>query len=127
MKKEKQIALLAVITILAFVALIGMYLFDSARMNFYINSPSNSSAESTLSEMNSAESSEPSKQIEPININAARDIDFIALPGIGEVLAERIVAYRDEYGAFESIDDLLNVDGIYQSKLDSIREYIILE
>lgn len=127
MKKEKQVVLLAVITILAFVALIGMYLFDSARMNFYINSPSNSSAESTLSEMNSAESSEPSKQIEPININAARDIDLIALPGIGEVLAERIVAYRDEYGAFESIDDLLNVDGIYQSKLDSIREYIILE
>ncbi len=123
MKKEKQIALLAVITIFAFVALIGMYLHDSARMNFYINSPS----EAVSSMPEEKPESEAPPPIETININTARDIDLVILPGIGEILAERIVAYREEHGSYQSVEDLLNVDGIYQSKLDDIKDYIVIE
>lgn len=45
-----------------------------------------------------------------------------ALPGIGEVLAERIVAYREEHGLFVYPEDLLNVKGIGEKKLQAILE-----
>ena len=49
-----------------------------------------------------------------------------ALPGVGPVLAERIVAYRDENGPFESTEDLLDVPGIGESKLEAMRESIVV-
>lgn len=55
------------------------------------------------------------------DINTADASDFEALPGIGPVIAERIVAYRDEHGPFEALESLLDVPGIGESKLDAIR------
>lgn len=46
------------------------------------------------------------------------------LPGVGPVLAARIVAFRDDHGPFESIEALLDVPGIGESKLASIRAAI---
>jgi competence protein ComEA len=46
------------------------------------------------------------------------------LPEIGPVLAQRIVAYRNAFGDFESIEDLLRVNGIGEKTLDKIRDYI---
>ena len=46
------------------------------------------------------------------------------LPGIGEVLAERILSYRDANGAFQSIGDLANVPGIDGRTLDAIWDYV---
>jgi competence protein ComEA len=46
------------------------------------------------------------------------------LHGIGELLAERIVAYREENGPFATIDDLMNVEGIGEKKLKAITEWI---
>jgi competence ComEA-like helix-hairpin-helix protein len=50
---------------------------------------------------------------EPIDINTA-DWQLIrqALPGVGEVLAKRIVAHRDEHGPFGDLDDLARVPGV---------------
>lgn len=62
----------------------------------------------------------------PIDINTAAMEDFTALPGIGETIARRIVAYRDEHGAFETLADLLNVEGIGQKKLENILDYITI-
>jgi len=61
-----------------------------------------------------------------VRINQADAGDLQSLPGVGPVLAERIVAYRDEHGQFEAPEDLLDVPGIGESKLDSIRDLIIL-
>ena len=44
-----------------------------------------------------------------------------ALPGIGPVLAERIVSWRTEHGRFASVDQLREVDGIGEAKFSSIR------
>lgn len=59
-----------------------------------------------------------------ININAAT-ADEISdfLPGIGEVKAKRIVAYRESAGGFDSVDELCNVKGIGQKTLEKIRPY----
>ncbi len=62
----------------------------------------------------------------PIDINRAGLDEFMALPGIGEVLAKRIVAYRDEHGAFSAAEDLLQVDGIGKKKLEEIWDMITI-
>ena len=48
----------------------------------------------------------------PLSINRASAKDFESLPGIGPVLASRIIAYRKSHGSFSAIEDLLNVPGI---------------
>lgn len=58
-----------------------------------------------------------------IDINTADTIDLTLLPGIGEVLAQRIVKYREENGPFQSLEELSNVDGIGQKRLDEIIKY----
>ena len=44
----------------------------------------------------------------------------MALPGVGETTAERILEYRHEHGRFSSLEDLLNVKGIGKKKLERI-------
>ena len=48
----------------------------------------------------------------PVNLNTATASDLDALPGIGPVLAQRIVTYRDQQGRFTSVDQLDDVPGI---------------
>ena len=60
----------------------------------------------------------------PIDINRADAEQLTALPGIGEVLAGRIVAYREENGSFLSIQELQNVEGIGEKRLDAILDLI---
>lgn len=62
-----------------------------------------------------------------VNINSAGVDELQSLPGIGEVYATRIVAYRSLNGPFQSIDELTNVEGISQSLLDSLRESITVD
>ena len=46
------------------------------------------------------------------------------LPGVGPVLANRIVAYRDLHGSFAAVEDLLDVGGIGEAKLAAMRDSI---
>ena len=62
-----------------------------------------------------------------ININDASAAALDMLPGIGPVLAERIIAYREQHGDFLLPEDLLNVEGIGQATLEELREYITVE
>jgi len=59
-----------------------------------------------------------------IDINRAEPWLLEALPGIGEVLAQRIVDYRSQNGPFKRIEDLLKVSGIGEATLDKIKDYI---
>lgn len=60
----------------------------------------------------------------PLSINRASVEDLQGLPGVGPVLAERIVAYRDQNGPFKQVEDLLDVSGIGEAKLASLRDLI---
>ena len=59
-----------------------------------------------------------------IHLNRATSSDLQALPGVGPVLAERIVSYRRTNGPFQQVEDLLRVPGIGEAKLSSIRELV---
>lgn len=59
-----------------------------------------------------------------ININLATAEELDTLPGIGEVLAQRIIDYREEHGPFASVDDLVNVSGIGEVTLEELRDLI---
>jgi competence ComEA-like helix-hairpin-helix protein len=63
----------------------------------------------------------------PIGINSASIKDLEALPGIGPKLAGRIVEYRNLNGPFKAIDELRNVDGIEEKKLEHIKPFINLD
>ncbi len=62
----------------------------------------------------------------PIDINTAEKEALMALPGIGEGFAGRILAYREEHGAFSSVEALLNVEGIGEKRLEAILEFITI-
>jgi len=62
-----------------------------------------------------------------ININNALAGDLTALPGIGEVTAERIIEYREQKKGFKKIDELMNVKGIGEKKFAKIKDYIVVE
>ena len=60
----------------------------------------------------------------PVNINTADADTLTSLPGIGQVLAERIVAYRRQNGSFRAIEEITKVEGIGEKKADAILELI---
>lgn len=59
-----------------------------------------------------------------LSINQASAGDLESLPGVGPVLAERIVSYRESNGRFEAVEDLLEVPGIGEAKLEAIRDLV---
>ncbi|POH73475.1 competence protein ComEA [Arthrobacter glacialis] len=59
-----------------------------------------------------------------INLNTASAADFDALPGVGPVLAQRIVAWRSDHGPFSSVDALDGVSGIGAKLLAGIRDLV---
>lgn len=59
-----------------------------------------------------------------IDVNRADPWLLEVLPGIGEVLAQRIVDYRSDHGSFRTIQDLLQVEGIGPATFDKIEDYI---
>lgn len=62
----------------------------------------------------------------PININTASLYELEALTGIGEVIANRILDYREEHGAFTAPEELLNVEGIGKKRLENILDEITI-
>ena len=59
-----------------------------------------------------------------INVNTASTTELEELPGVGEVIAQAIVDHRTENGPFTSVDQLLDVSGIGDATLESIRELV---
>ena len=62
-----------------------------------------------------------------VNINTAGAEELDGLPGIGPVLAQRIVDWRTDNGPFTDAAQLLEVDGIGQPVLESIQDFIVTE
>lgn len=59
-----------------------------------------------------------------VNLNTADAAALDTLPGIGPATAAKILAWREQNGRFESVEDLLDVGGIGQAKLDALRDLV---
>ena len=62
-----------------------------------------------------------------LDLNTATAEDLEALPGVGPVLAQRIVAHRVAHGNFRNIAELLEVSGIGAKKLEALRPLITIQ
>jgi competence protein ComEA len=59
-----------------------------------------------------------------VHLNTATLAELDALPGIGPVTAQKIIDFREEHGAFRSVDDLDAVPGIGAARLEQLRELV---
>lgn len=60
----------------------------------------------------------------PVELNRATAADLEVIPGIGPVMAQRIVQYRQKYGDFGRVEELLLIDGIGEKKLQQFRRHL---
>jgi competence protein ComEA len=59
-----------------------------------------------------------------VNLNTATLAEFDALPGVGPVLAQRIVDYRTKHGGFRSVDELRQVDGVGDARYAELKDLV---
>ena len=121
--KNKLLAVLPVLTALFVGLTLGLYLGRN---------PAGSSVTVSIAEQQTATisyaDSQSSEQHDPLSvkINTADAYELAQLPGIGEVLARRIIDYRRIHGDFTALEQLTNVEGIGQGKLEAILEQITI-
>lgn len=63
----------------------------------------------------------------PLSLNDATLEQLITLPGIGEKKAQAIIEFRDNFGIFSTLDQLLQVEGINQSLFDEIKPLLSVD
>ncbi len=61
-----------------------------------------------------------------IDLNTAGVDELIQLPGVGKILAERIIDYRTRYGRYVFITELLQVEGVTQQLFNNIKDYLVI-
>ena len=59
-----------------------------------------------------------------IDINRASAEQLTVIPGIGKVMAERIVQFREQHGPFKRVEDLLKIKGIGEKSFQKILPYV---
>ena len=126
--RKPGISPLLVITILFAVFSTGFFLGRNQNRNTVsVSLPAEfMTVPSVTTEPERAETEETRVISFPISINDADKESLMALPGIGEVLAQRILDYRDENGAFSAPEALLNVEGIGKKRLEEILDLITI-
>lgn len=117
----KAEALLLAVTAAFLLLLSGLYVYDrsggtAARYEAFLVDTARDAA-------SSAPPAEAAEEL-PVDINAAGREELATLPGIGEKLADRIVEYREKHGPFSAIDELTNVSGIGEGKLEALRDHV---
>lgn len=62
-----------------------------------------------------------------VSLNKATQAELMQLPGVGEVMSQRIIEYRTQRGSFRSLNELTNVHGIGRKKFEQMKIYLRLD
>ncbi len=136
--KKSVIYILLTLTLMFLTFIAGLYMgqnMPNTDIHIHGGIHSTPAASSALSNDPSSSSSDhasipssgvggSSRPVFPININTATAEELDLLPDIGPVRAQAIITYREEYGPFTSVEDLIFVEGIGEKTLAKILEYI---
>ena len=93
-------------------------LSDGQKLQVYSRDESATASQNMISSVSGQEENKL------VNINTASKEELMTLPGIGESRAESIIAYREQNGGFNSIEDIMKVSGIKDAAFSKIKNYI---
>ena len=96
--------------------LLGIFIGRNLRTSYIPLRNENNQSASTNGSQNQADGR--------IDINTASAEQLQLIPGIGEVLAQRIIDYRTEHTAFTSVEELMEISGIGQAKFAQMKPYV---
>ena len=126
--KKQSVSILVILTVAFAAFTIGLSLgrnHTSQSITLSVPPSTQTLPPETIAEEVPTTPTEPPVQF-PINILLAEKEEFMALPGIGEVLAQRILDYRSQAGGFSRVEDLLNVEGIGKQRFEDIYDLITI-
>ena len=124
--KKAKVHILVAITVVFAAFTIGLYVgrcYGAAPVTVSV-SPALQTLPPETTEAREETAAETLSVVFPIDINTAVKEEFMALPGIGEVLAGRIIQYREENGPFQNAEALMNVEGIGKKRMEDMLELI---
>ena len=130
MKLEKSQWILMVLSVLFVTFTLAFFIGrNSISAVITTQNPQPTPAQTSTAKQDEAPVQEAATIIEQprVNLNTATQEELEDLPGIGPKLAERIIAWREQNGAFVSVEQLMDVNGIAEGKFEELKELIYVE
>ena len=117
--------LVSVLTAVTVLLMVGSFVFDAVRPSgeWWVDVERTDRSKTSVSEEEDGDT-DGLLEGEVMDLNTAAVADLGRLPGVGKVRAQAIEAYRQEHGAFGTVDELLRVDGIGSKTLERLRPYV---
>lgn len=124
--KNRRIPILVIVTLVFVVFTVGFFLGRNAgRDRVQVSLPDSMlTAPSIPDEIPQTEA--PDSPAYPVNINTADLAQFMTLPDIGMVLAQRIIDYRAQHGEFQAVEELMNVEGIGEKRMEQLLDLVTI-
>ena len=127
MRDKKQMVLLLALAALTAVFAVGFFL-GRRTIPFEISAQvQRNDVPEQAPEAEQPQTDEAQEESRPIDLNTATKNDLMTLPRIGEKTAQKILDYREKYGKFSAIEQLMDVEGIGEATFEGLKDMVTVE